>query len=164
MNAKTRDDNVPREATPLEEYPAPQGRCDTRKAKTHGLSRSLQSLWKRQIAPSVTFSSCRDHLALERTYLSYLRTSLALSFTAIIIAQLFRIQHSFSPDRNLGFFVLGVPLAAVCTAAAIVVSLIGFFRFWRQQNALLRGKVRVGGWELILIGILYFLVSGAVCL
>ncbi|KAL8842548.1 MAG: hypothetical protein Q9170_000502 [Blastenia crenularia] len=89
------------------------------------------------------------HAALERTYLSYFRVSLALAFLGVIIAQLFRLQHTQHPDPRFGFFVLGIPLACTCAGAAIVVNLLGTYRFWRQQNAILRGKVLGGGWEVL---------------
>ena len=97
-------------------------------------------------------------VALERTFLGSLRTSLALSFLAVLIAQLFRLQHTSTPDMTIGYFILGIPLASVCVVAAIVVLLLGAYRFWRQQNAILRGKVYAGGWEMNAIGLTIFLV------
>lgn len=35
----------------------------------------------------------------------------------------------------------------------------GAFRFWRQQNALMRGRILAGGWEIYLTWILYTFVS-----
>ena len=96
--------------------------------------------------------------ALERTFLGYLRTSLALSFLAVFIAQLFRLQHTPAPNPTLGFFLLGIPLASICVVTAILVILLGALRFWRQQNAMLRGKVHAGGWELNAIGLSILLV------
>lgn len=113
---------------------------------------------------SHTLSTSGDSLltlslaALERTFLGYLRTSLALSMLAVIIAQLFRLQHTETPNKIFGFFVLGIPLACVCIGAAIIVLLLGAYRFWRQQNAILRGKVHAGGWEINIISIVVFLV------
>ena len=78
---------------------------------------------------------------------------------SVIIAQLFRLQHAQNPDKVFGFFVLGIPLACVCIGAAIVVLLLGAYRFWRQQNAILRGKVRAGGWEMHVIGLMIALVG-----
>lgn len=97
--------------------------------------------------------------ALERTFLGYLRTSLALSMLGVIIAQLFRLNHSASPDPVLGFFVVGVPLATVCNATAMVVIVLGAYRFWRQQSAMVRGKIYAGGWEILTIGALIALVG-----
>ncbi len=98
--------------------------------------------------------------ALERTYLGYFRTSLALAFVSVIIAQFFRLEHTDNPDKVLGFFVIGKPLACVFLGAAIVVLLLGFYRFWRQQNAMLCGKVYAGGWEVNAIGLTVIFVSG----
>lgn len=86
--------------------------------------------------------------ALERTYLGYLRSSLAFAVLGIVIAQLFRLQHTAQPDLQIGFFVLGIPLACACISLGMTIALVGSYRFWRQQNAMARGKVYSGGWEL----------------
>jgi uncharacterized membrane protein YidH (DUF202 family) len=67
--------------------------------------------------------------------------------TGVVIAQLFRLQHTLTPNLSFGFFVLGIPLAASFIGFGMVVLLLGAFRFWRQQNAMVRGKVFAGGWE-----------------
>ncbi|KAL3423484.1 hypothetical protein PVAG01_05231 [Phlyctema vagabunda] len=90
--------------------------------------------------------------ALERTFLGYLRTSLALSMIGITVAQLFRLQHAPTPNSTFGYFVLSKPLACICQGAAIYTLLIGAFRTWRQQNAMVRGKAISGGFELIFLG------------
>lgn len=98
--------------------------------------------------------------ALERTFLSYLRTSLALAMVGVTTAQLFRLQHSLNPNPSIGYFVLGIPLAASFIGFGVVVLLVGAFRFWRQQNAMIRGRVRAGGWEITAVMVLSILVSG----
>ncbi|PGH28698.1 hypothetical protein GX50_08567, partial [[Emmonsia] crescens] len=89
---------------------------------------------------------------LERTYLAYIRTSLAFAFQGVLIAQLFSLQNRQKPDTAFGFYAVGRPLACACHACAIAVAAVGAHRFWRQQNALARGKVHAGGWELNLSG------------
>jgi uncharacterized membrane protein YidH (DUF202 family) len=111
----------------------------------------LSTWWNRHVSVKVDVSSRRDHLALERTFLGYLRTSLALSMTGVIIAQLFRLQRARSPSPAFGFFVSGEPLAACFIVSSIVVVLLGAFRFWRQQGAMVRGKVWAGGWEILAV-------------
>ena len=66
----------------------------------------------------------------------------------VVIAQLYRLQHASNPNPNLGFFILGVPLAAIFISFGLFVLLIGALRFWRQQNAITRGKVQAGGWDI----------------
>ncbi|KAL5447688.1 hypothetical protein PMIN07_001810 [Paraphaeosphaeria minitans] len=107
--------------------------------------------WTSNVSVGIEEGAHRDHLALERTFLGYLRTSLALAVTGVVVAQLFRLQHASSPNLHIGFFVLGVPLAASFIALGILVLLLGALRFWRQQAALVRGRVWVGGWEVLAI-------------
>jgi uncharacterized membrane protein YidH (DUF202 family) len=102
-----------------------------------------------------------DGVALERTFLGYIRTSLALSMMGVVIAQLFRLQHTFAPDQKFGFYVVGIPLAACFIIAAVIVVLLGAFRFWRQQSAMVRGKILAGGWEINVIMVGSILVSFA---
>ena len=62
------------------------------------------------------------------------------------------------PNLQIGFFVIGVPLACICICTALMVTLLGAYRFWRQQSALARGKIHAGGWEVISIFVAAFLV------
>ena len=96
--------------------------------------------------------------ALERTYLGYVRTSMALVMLGVIVAQLFRLQHTENPNRHIGYFVVGTPLAAILIIAGMSVLLLGAYRTWRQQNAMLRGKIHAGGWEMNAIGAVCLLV------
>lgn len=129
----------------------------------------FQRFWSHHIRVSVPHDACRDHLgapqdrivhclailtlsANERTYLGYLRSSLALSVLGVLIAQLYRLQHAPSPDPVFGYYVLGKPIAAILQASALIIVLVGAHRFWRQQSSMARGTVIVGGWELYLTG------------
>lgn len=77
----------------------------------------------------------------------------------VIISQLFTLQKSQSPDPHIGYFVTGKPLGAICQGGAMVILMLGTFRWWRQQNAIARGKALAGGFELTLVGLLILLVS-----
>lgn len=77
----------------------------------------------------------------------------------VLIAQLFRLQRSKSTEDRLGFYQVGIPLSVACHCVAVLVALIGAYRFWRQQSAIARGKIHAGGWELNSVGILLFAVS-----
>ena len=97
--------------------------------------------------------------ALERTYLAYMRTSLAFAILGTTTAQLFRLQSSDTPlDVNLGTFKLGIPLAGACHGTALLYALLGACHFWRQQTAIARGQVWAGGFELRIIGFWSMLV------
>jgi uncharacterized membrane protein YidH (DUF202 family) len=82
--------------------------------------------------------------------LAYLRTSLALSMIGVSAAQLLRLKGGSG---------LGTALAAAFVSSSIVVLLCGAFRFWRQQSAMVKGKVWAGGFEMVIIGIVCVVVS-----
>ncbi|RQM05867.1 hypothetical protein DH86_00002185, partial [Scytalidium sp. 3C] len=61
--------------------------------------------------------------------------------------------HNAMPNATFGYFVLGKPLACICQGLAIYTLLVGAFRTWRLQSAMVRGKALTGGIEIILIAI-----------
>lgn len=77
----------------------------------------------------------------------------------VVVAQLDKLQHAPTPSPVFGYYVLAVPLAAILQAAAILMTLLGAHRFWRQQNAMARGRARAGGWEIYTIMVFTTLVS-----
>lgn len=87
--------------------------------------------------------------ANERTFLAYLRTSSVFATLGVAVVQLFRLTSSSDSTNDVDF---GVPFACVCIGLAIIITFCGGFRFWRQQNAIARGKCHAGGWEVYLVG------------
>ncbi|KAF8545403.1 hypothetical protein BDD12DRAFT_811661 [Trichophaea hybrida] len=87
-------------------------------------------------------SVARDHLALERTFLAWLRTSLAFASIGIAITQLFRLSSANAQLKptveTLGR--VGKPLGATFLAVAIVVLITGTNRYYESQMWLLQGK------------------------
>ncbi|EED13354.1 conserved hypothetical protein [Talaromyces stipitatus ATCC 10500] len=136
---------------------------------------AIRRFWARNITLEVPQKGNRDYFgisfileihgkALERTFLAYLRTSTTFSIQGVLVAQLFRLQTSNSqasgrPPSRVNFHSVGVPLSVAYQVCAILVALLGAYRFWRQQNAIARGKVLAGGWELHGIGIMTFLAG-----
>jgi uncharacterized membrane protein YidH (DUF202 family) len=93
--------------------------------------------------------------ANERTFLAWIRTSIALSMLGTIIAQLFRLQNAPSPTGVISLYILAIPLACICQGAALLTALTGSHRYWRMQNAMARGQALAAGWEFwLMIGIL----------
>lgn len=88
-------------------------------------------------------SVARDHLALERTFLAWLRTSLGFASIGIAITQLFRLNAGTQPDNPKSSQTMrdmGKPLGATFVGIAIMVLLIGVNRYYESQGWLLRGK------------------------
>lgn len=151
--------------------------ADSRRREARkGLWGQLCRFWARHVNITVPQKSNRDHFgtlycghavdtlidiikALERTFLAYIRTSTMIAMQGVFVAQLFRLQRPSQTVDRLSFYEVGIPLSVACHFVAVIVALIGAFRFWRQQNAIVRGKVYAGGWELNSVGILSFGVS-----
>ena len=107
---------------------------------------------------TIKTNSLTPTAANERTYLGYLRTAVALSVLGVTVAQLYRLQHAAAPDAAFGYFVLSKPVAGLFQGSALVVTLIGAGRFYRQQHAMAVGKVRAGGWEVYLVSVFVLFV------
>ncbi|EJC98023.1 uncharacterized protein FOMMEDRAFT_97914 [Fomitiporia mediterranea MF3/22] len=105
-------------------------------------------------------SVARDHLASERTFLAYVRTSLAIASAGVALVQLFSVSSSSrSSDRikeNLLRFAR--PLGATIVMIGIIVLLIGLFRYFRIQAALISGKFPPARLTIV------FMSSAIVCL
>ncbi|KAI9035377.1 uncharacterized protein KD926_003677 [Aspergillus affinis] len=114
-------------------------------------------------------SVARDHLALERTFLAWLRTSLAFASIGIAVTQLFRLNsstnsnissaevssHGLPPLMSPPFYdpnavhatitserlrSIGKPLGTTFIGVAILILLVGFHRYFESQYWIIRGK------------------------
>ena len=143
-------DTSDREATEL--HPWPIERAPTTPKPGAGW-REHAAHWAHRISLSakVPPHASRDHLANERTFLGWVRTSIAFAILGTVIAQLFRLQHSPTP-RPFGFYALGVPLASTCHGLALLMVLVGAQRYRTQQNAMVVGRIKAGGWGPWLVG------------
>jgi len=134
-----------------------RSRSRSRTVRVSGMIRGrLMSLGSRMPNPSYTLentgSVARDHLANERTWLAYLRTSLALASTGVGLVQLFTISAAKSNDpsantrrdlergSNSKMQRFARPLGGITVALAIIVLMIGAYRYFRIQKALTVGR------------------------
>ncbi|KAJ7055742.1 hypothetical protein C8F01DRAFT_1157539 [Mycena amicta] len=93
-------------------------------------------------------SVARDHLASERTFLAYIRTSLAIAAAGVALIQLFLVS-----DAELGLFraeagrerlkSYGRPLAGTSIIIALYLLAVGVSRYFSVQTALVDGKFPV---------------------
>lgn len=114
-----------------------------------------------QIAGRTDHDSLTLVPANETTFLSWLRFSMSLSSTGVIIAQMSQVQRAVHPDRERQwkYYILGVPQGCICQGVAILFVVIGALRFFRSEQALLRGRARTNGWDLWLAVCLLFVVG-----
>ncbi|KAA8627809.1 hypothetical protein SMACR_00350 [Sordaria macrospora] len=90
-------------------------------------------------------SVARDHLALERTFLAWLRTSLAFASIGIAITQLFRLNTSLSDGNDTAHQAetlrhLGKPLGATFLGISILTLFLGYKRYLLGQHWVIKGK------------------------
>ncbi|KAE9407907.1 hypothetical protein BT96DRAFT_1033791 [Gymnopus androsaceus JB14] len=90
-------------------------------------------------------SVARDHLASERTFLAYVRTSLAIASTvdhiAIALVQLFTVSSTANTGSKIQTYARPLGGASVCLG--IIVLLVGIFRYFTVQHALTKGTFPV---------------------
>ncbi|OKL58385.1 hypothetical protein UA08_06073 [Talaromyces atroroseus] len=116
---------------------------------------ALRRFWARHVTLNVPQKGNRDYFALERTFLAYMRTAATFSMQGVLVAQIFRLRsqsQSSNHPAHLSFHSVGVPISVAYQVCAILVALVGAYRFWRQQNAIARGKIVSGGWEVNCVG------------
>ncbi|TVY42720.1 hypothetical protein LSUB1_G003206 [Lachnellula subtilissima] len=148
------------------------------------LTYNIKKFWKNQVSISVDHEACRDHLgqastgsrtASGQTFYTLRRKQTALTISisartnipwlpADVLGPIDDGDHCRStlhnptPNPHFGFFVLGKPLSCVCQGAAIYTLVIGCFRTWRSQNAIVRGKAISGGFEIVALAVGIFLI------
>ncbi|CAJ2501076.1 Uu.00g039290.m01.CDS01 [Anthostomella pinea] len=100
-------------------------------------------------------SVARDHLALERTFLAWLRTSLAFASIGIAITQLFRLNTSLADGQTDPNFQrirhLGKPLGAAFLGISILVLFLGYQRYYQSQQWVMKGKFPASRGTIVLV-------------
>ncbi|KAF2628410.1 hypothetical protein BU25DRAFT_309890, partial [Macroventuria anomochaeta] len=111
-------------------------------------------------------SVARDHLALERTFLAWLRTSLSFASIGIAITQLFRLNSSLRSDTSnkpstessnthslYKLRHLGKPLGATFIGISILMLFIGFHRYFEAQHYVIRGKFPASRGSIVVVSV-----------
>ncbi|KAF8517408.1 hypothetical protein BU17DRAFT_14335, partial [Hysterangium stoloniferum] len=96
-------------------------------------------------------SVARDHLANERTWLAYVRTSLAIAAMGVAIVQLFTIAPSNRAVSHKKYSAR--PLGATIVIVAVGVLGIGMsvYRYFKIQKAMTQGIFPVARGTIIVI-------------
>ncbi|TVY19277.1 hypothetical protein LARI1_G002361 [Lachnellula arida] len=103
-------------------------------------------------------SVARDHLALERTFLAWLRTSLAFASIGIAITQLFRLNVTAEGSGEIYSRLrqMGKPLGATFLGISIVMLGVGFHRYFESQHWIIRGKFPASRGSIALVALITF--------
>ncbi|KAI9480056.1 hypothetical protein LPJ78_003126 [Coemansia sp. RSA 989] len=90
-------------------------------------------------------SVARDHLANERTYLAWIRTSLSMVTVGVAIRQLYRVSMDLgrNPDESSRDPLAGKVLGVSFVALGMLFVFIGLYRYFRSQFLMTKGKFPV---------------------
>jgi uncharacterized membrane protein YidH (DUF202 family) len=128
-------------------------------------SSSAFSRFQHRVQIDVPLEACRDHLALERTYLAYFRTASALAIFGVSLTQLFRLKDiSRISSHDSELFDYGKSVGIAMETIAVLTVLLGAFRWQKQQRRLGKHKIQGGGWEIWIVFGMLVLVSLRLCL
>ncbi|KAI0175620.1 hypothetical protein GGR52DRAFT_589411 [Hypoxylon sp. FL1284] len=101
-------------------------------------------------------SVARDHLALERTFLAWLRTSVSFASIGVAITQLFRLNTSSETD-NPRFRTarhVGKPLGATFLGISIIILLLGYRRYYQGQHWVIKGKFPASRGTIVIVSVI----------
>ncbi len=101
----------------------------------------------------------------ERTFLAWLRTSLAFASIGIAITQLFRLNTTTSGDAGGGkpddrqlssLRHVGRPLGSTFLAISVLILFLGYNRYYQSQYWILRGKFPASRGTILLVSLVAF--------
>ncbi|CDO74274.1 hypothetical protein BN946_scf184647.g3 [Trametes cinnabarina] len=98
--------------------------------------RELLREWKLWLTLENSGSVARDHLASERTFLAYARTSLTIASTGVALVQLFTLSAATTHKDTERF---ARPLGAVMIILGLFTLAVGIVRYFVVQDSLIRG-------------------------
>lgn len=93
-----------------------------------------------------TGNVARDHLASERTFFAYVRTSLMIATAGVALAQILSFTEFYTKDHTRRFRHVEVcarPLGAAAVVLALIILMIGVVRYFSVQHALVQGRFPV---------------------
>lgn len=122
-------------------------------------SSSFWHFWKTYVCVTIDEDDCRDHLALERTFLAYIRTASAFGQFGVALAQLFRLNTTSDGGITPSTLKVGKGLGAAVEIIAIVFILLGAGYFVKQQMKLMEDAIIARGYEIWVMLGMSFAVS-----
>ncbi|RSL78921.1 hypothetical protein CEP51_007787 [Fusarium floridanum] len=114
-------------------------------------------------------SVARDHLAIERTFLAWLRTSLSFASIGIAVTQLFRLNTSLDgtdggidATKNMETLrQMGKPLGTTFLGISILTLFLGYKRYFQSQHWVMQGKFPASRGTITIVAFVAFAIMVA---
>ncbi|KAM5357042.1 hypothetical protein ACJZ2D_016672 [Fusarium nematophilum] len=115
-------------------------------------------------------SVARDHLAIERTFLAWLRTSLSFASIGIAVTQLFRLNTSLEGGGEGGIDAsknmetlrqMGKPLGTTFLGISILILFLGYKRYFQSQHWVMQGKFPASRGTITIVAFVAFAIMVA---
>ncbi|KAJ4326765.1 hypothetical protein N0V84_002784 [Fusarium piperis] len=115
-------------------------------------------------------SVARDHLAIERTFLAWLRTSLSFASIGIAVTQLFRLNTSLDGGNGGGIDAaknmetlrqMGKPLGTTFLGISILTLFLGYKRYFQSQHWVMQGKFPASRGTITIVAFVAFAIMVA---
>ncbi|RSL65431.1 hypothetical protein CEP54_004240 [Fusarium duplospermum] len=114
-------------------------------------------------------SVARDHLAIERTFLAWLRTSLSFASIGIAVTQLFRLNTSLDGSdggidaaKNMETLrQMGKPLGTTFLGISILTLFLGYKRYFQSQHWVMQGKFPASRGTITIVAFVAFAIMVA---
>lgn len=105
-------------------------------------------------------------ICIERTFLAWLRTSLAFASIGIAVTQLFRLNTSLVNDGKGGsgsqtLRQMGKPLGATFLGISILILFLGYKRYFMSQEWVMKGKFPASRGTVMIVAFVAFAIMVA---
>jgi uncharacterized membrane protein YidH (DUF202 family) len=123
------------------------------------------SIWQhilQQLDPSLKLenkaSVARDHLANERTFLAWIRTSLSLITVGVAISQLYRLSDNEQPVTGMHSPYVGKLMGSTFVMMGILYVILACWRYFHTQHAMTQGMFPANRLPVLIGALLVLLV------
>ncbi|KIX98762.1 uncharacterized protein Z520_05223 [Fonsecaea multimorphosa CBS 102226] len=134
-----------------------QTSSETGKMGQLGESWSLRKFWDEYVAVEMEFGyNVRDHVTNEETFIGWFDLGLGMASFGLVVLQFGILNGRLidSPHATR----LGKAMACISFILAILCVVVGAYRFFRQQKALVQGQICIGGLSMFSAVSLYIMV------
>ncbi|OAP63555.1 hypothetical protein AYL99_02782 [Fonsecaea erecta] len=132
-----------------------EGPIETSKPVPSDEKSTIKKFWDEYVAVEMEFGyGVRDHLTNEETFITWFDFGYGMAGFGLVMLQFGILNGRLIDSTNAAH--LAKALACTSFLVAILSTVVGAYRFFCQQDALLRGQIFVGGFSMFLSILVFF--------